>query len=466
MVFAEVFKPFIDESAVTVMFRGTLENIFAAERLDSLFERVAVKQHTGELLFSICADLLSLVVLKSRKSVHAAYLARKEQVSVSVKSVYDKLAGIETAVSEQLVCETGIDLAHVVDELRGARKGPLPGFDVRIIDGNHLAGSDHRIAETRRLGAAVLPGQTLCVLDPQRQLVMNVITCEDAHASERTMIPRMLTLVQPGQCWIGDSSFCTLDFIFGIKNRQAYFLIRQHGQLHGELQGKRKKVGRCSTGVVYEQQLLVRRKDGTATSVRRITIVRDKPTSRGEKEVHLLTNLPAKVRATKAADAYLDRWTIESVFQDLATTLRSEINTLAYPKAALFGFCLALVLFNVMSVIKAALRAAAKGSAEPKEKLSTYYLADEIAGVSRGMAIAIPAPHWEVAFAGLTPKQLAAALKWLAKKVDLQRFQTNPWTPKSAQPKRISGNRGNHVSTYELLLQRKKQPKPRAKALL
>ena len=59
MVFAEVFQPFIEDSPVSVVFRGTLDNIFRAERLDRLFEKVAVKQHTGELLFSTCADLLS-----------------------------------------------------------------------------------------------------------------------------------------------------------------------------------------------------------------------------------------------------------------------------------------------------------------------------------------------------------------------------------------------------------------------
>ena len=39
-------------------------------------------------------------------------------------------------------------------------------------------------------------------------------------------------------------------------------------------------------------------------------------------------------------------------------------------------------------------------------------------------------------------------------KVDLRQFTTNPWTPKRPQPKRISGNRGNHVFTQPILQQR------------
>ena len=454
MVFEEVFEPFVRESAVSVMFRGTLENIFSIQRLDELFETTAVKQRQGQLLFSTCADMLSLVVLKAQKSLHAVYVAQKEQLSVSVKSIYDKIAGIETAVSERLVRDTAADLSGIVDELGAAMEGPLVGFDVRILDGNHLAGTDHRLAELRRLGAAALPGQTLCVLDPQRQLLVDVVSCEDGHANERTLIPAILERVQEKQCWITDALFCTFDYMFGVRQRSAYFLVRQHSGLKGELQGKREKVGRGSTGMVYEQLLTLRRSDGSEMTIRRIRIVRDKPTSKGETEVHLLTNLPAKATPVKAAEAYLDRWNIEQAFQEVTTTLRCEIDTLGYPKAALFGFSLALVVHNVVSTVKAALRASGQGTAEQKQRLSTYYLADEIAGVSRGMAIAIPTEQWEETFGALTPRQLAVKLKWLATKVDLQRFQTHRWSPKKPQPKRLSGNRGNHVSTFALLKQR------------
>jgi IS4 transposase len=430
-----------------------LENIFSAQRLDRLFEESAVRQYSRRLLFSTCADLLSLVVLKSQKALNTVYAARKKELAVSVNALYDKIAGIETQVSERMVRDTATDLAAVVDELEASVPGPLPGFDVRILDGNHLAGTDHRLAELRLRGAAALPGQTLCVLDPQRKLLLDVVTCEDGHANERTLIPAILQRVRKKQCWIADSAFCTMDFMFGMRKRAAYFLVRKHGGLKGEPQGKRKRIGRGSTGWVYEQALLIRKACGSATTVRCLIIVRDKPTSKGETEVHLLTNLPAKVKATKATEAYLDRWNIEQAFQELTTTLKCEIDTLGYPKAALFGFCLALVMYNVVGAVRAALRVAGKGTAQQRERLSTYYLADEISGVSRGMEIAVPETTWEETFAMLTPRQLAAKLKWLAAKVDLGRFQTNRWTPKKPQPKRISGNRGNHVSTFQILQQ-------------
>ena len=187
-------------------------------------------------------------------------------------------------------------MAAVIDELDAPVEGPLPGWDVRILDGNHLAGTDHRIAELRRLGAAALPGQTIPILDPQRKLIEDVIACEDGHANERALIPQVLKRVQPGQCWIGDRAYSTMDMFFTTAERRAKFIIRQHSGLKGELRGRRKKVGRTETGVVYEQALRITHGDGRTMDVRRITVKLDRKTKKGEEEIHLLTNLPARSR--------------------------------------------------------------------------------------------------------------------------------------------------------------------------
>ena len=42
--------------------------------------------------------------------------------------------------------------------------------------------------------------------------------------------------------------------------------------------------------------------------------------------------------------------TLETAFKHIEAYFHSEINTLGYPKAALFGFCLALVADNVLVV--------------------------------------------------------------------------------------------------------------------
>lgn len=262
MVFGRLFEPFIAGSPVSVMFRGTLENLLAAERLDRIFENAAHKQTCRDLAFSTCADLLGMVVTRIRPSLNAAYLAHRQAVTVSVQAVYHKLAGIEPAVSEALVRETARDLAKIQGKMHSSQPGPFPGLDVRIADGNHLAGTQHRLKELRRLGDAALPGHTLAVLDPQRQLIEEVVVCEDGHANQKPLLVRLLGQVQQRQCWIADSDFGTCDFMFGVAQRKAYFLVRQHGALQGEPVGRRRRLGHTDTGVVYQQQLRVTHSDG------------------------------------------------------------------------------------------------------------------------------------------------------------------------------------------------------------
>ena len=457
MVFNEIFDPFIQRSPVSVMFRGTMENIFAAEKLDDLFNRTACWQYEGELLFSTCAEMLSLVVAGMRKSVNSAYRekAKAEEIAVSVKSVYNKLAGIEPEVSECLVRETAKELDALLREMEFAVDGPLPGYDMRILDGNHLAATDHRIKELRSTGFSALPGQAIAVLDPQMQLIDEVIVCYDGHANERSLLPRVLQRVAADQCWMGDSNYCTLGFLFGVADRDAFFLVRQHGSLKGELTGRSKRIGRLKTGSVHEQAVQIRNKSGVMT-VRRITIKLDKPTQKGKQEIHLLTNVGSRVRAARIATAYQCRWKIETAFQMLATTLRSEINTLGYPGAALFGFSLGLVLHNVVSTIKSAMVIAAKKKKKRSpQRLSDYYLADEISTVYRGMSIAIPTEYWQEAFSSITTKQLATKIQYLAQRVDIMEFATNPWKAKPPPKKRPTGRWGSHVATQQLLDQRK-----------
>jgi hypothetical protein len=40
---------------------------------------------------------------------------------------------------------------------------------------------------------------------------------------------------------------------------------------------------------------------------------------------------------------------VETAFKHIAAYFHSEIHTFGYPKAALFGFCLALVAYNVLA---------------------------------------------------------------------------------------------------------------------
>ena len=100
----------------------------------------------------------------------------------------------------------------------------------------------------------------------------------------------------------------------------------------------------------------------------------EKATRDGDTEVFIITNFPKKAAgAKKIAEIYRSRWTIETSFQELEKWFNSEINTLGYPPAALFGFCVALVSYMIVSVIKASL-SSIYGTKIIQEQVSGYYI--------------------------------------------------------------------------------------------
>ena len=454
MVLDDIFERFARQSPVAVMVRAALEHTLSPRAIDALFEQTAQRQYTRTLLFSSVVDLMGTVVAKIQPAVNAAYRAKAEALGVSLRAVYDKLERLEPGLSAELVRHTARTLDPVVTALNGERATWLPGYRVKILDGNHLAGTEHRIKELRTIGAGALPGHALVVLDPQAMLVTDVFPCEDGHAQERSLLGQVLGTVRPRDVWVADRNFCTTDFLFGIARREGGFVVRQHGAtLFIESLGQRRPSGRSETGAVFEQEMRLGDGDGDPMVVRRITVELDLPTRDGETEVHILTNLPAEAADAQAiARLYRRRWTVESAFGELATCLNGEVNTLGYPKAALFAFCVALVSYNVMSVVKAALRSA--HGEEAVEGLSFYYLAEEVAGTHRGMMIAIPEDEWAV-FHGLTASSFGRILLDLAAGVRLSIYRKQVRGPKRPQPKRESGAKIKHVSTAKLLGKRK-----------
>src|SRR5262249_53932433 len=224
--------------------------------------------------------------------------------------------------------------------------------------------------------------------------------------------------------------------------------------LSWEAVGHRKARGRGPTGEVFEQTLKLTGDRGQILFVRRITVVLDAPTRDGDREIHILTDLPAEVAdAITVAELYRKRWTLETAFQELEATLQSEINTLGYPKAALFAFSIALVAYNVLSTVKAALRSV-HGAKVVDQEVSAYDVAEEVAGTHRGMMIAIPADEW-VVFHGMPPRELAPILKRWAGAVRLAEYSKQPRGPKKSRPRRQSGAEVKHVATARLLMKRK-----------
>jgi hypothetical protein len=448
-----IFEPFIDGSPITVMAGAALTRLLSAPRLDALFDKARQGQYHRELLFSTAFHLMAGVVIGTRKSIHHAYQTAPQEVGVSVVAVYDKLKGIETSTSQALVRDLAGEVAPLIDQMGGGLPPLLPGYYTKILDGNCIAASEHRIKELRQTASGALPGKSLAVLDPQRRVILDVFPCEDGHAQERALLGQVVPTIAKDDLWIEDRNFCTFAFLAAIQEREAFFITRQHGNMVCEPLEALQELGRIEGGMVYEQRVRVQGENGPELNLRRIQIHLDHETRDGDKVINLLTNLPSSgpkaVGGLKVATLYRERWKIETAFQELAQHFNSEINALGYPKAALFGFCVALVVFNAIALMKAALRGC-HGAQKVEEEVSNYYIAAELETTSRGMMIAIPQEHWRV-LGKMPVAQFVAVMLMLAGKVNLRHFKKHPRGPKKPQPPRIYDPAHPHVSTAKLL---------------
>lgn len=460
MLFGGVFENYLKDSPLSVMSRATIEHALSASALDALFDRTAERGYTKSLLFSTTVDLMTLVVGGKALHIQAAYHHLRDRVPVTLKCVYDKLQHIETGVSAGLVSHVSGRCEGLITALGGGCKSLLPGYRVRILDGNHLAATQRRLGVTRGHTAGPLPGQSLVVLDPALMLVTDIVPCEDAHTQERALIDQILPLVRERDVWVADRNFCTAEFLCEVAGRRAHVVIRRHRNLSVEAETGYGAEVATDRGWVSDRRVWVCWGGGRMLRLRQVRVRLRTPTEDGDSEVELLTNLPAKVSARKVAEIYLKRWKIEGAFHDLTVSLNCEVNTLGYPKAALFGFCVAVAAYNVLAVLKAALRAV-HGERKVQEDVSGYYMALEWAMVYPGMMIALPASEWEL-FGPMASQELAGYLREWAGKVNLERIRkAPPRKPTSTRTRRIK-DRSPHVSTARLLDEAKKTRRAKA----
>jgi len=449
----QVFERFIEKSPISVMVRAALERVLSADRLDLWYRRTAQKQYTRALLFSTVYELMSQVVFCVQPSVRAAYRAQEADVGTSIISVYNKLNGLETHTSAELVRYSAREFAPLIASMGGERAPWLAGYRIKIVDGNCLEASEHRIKELRTAPGRALPGKSLVVYEPAQGLITDVFPCEDGHAQERALLGSVLASVQRNDLWIADRNFCTRAFLTEIDARGGFFVIREHQGLPWEMVSPLRSGGRTPTGQLAQQRVCVVDAQGHQHLFRRLQIKLDQVTRDGDMFLSILTNLPEQVSAQHVAQLYQNRWKLETAFQHLEAYFHSEINTLGYPKAALFGFCLALVAYNVLAVVLAALRGV-HGEDTVDHTVSLYYIATEISATYKGMMIAIPEPEWGIFYA-MHPVDLAAILLDLARRVPLQAFRKSSRTPKKPSPQGKKAPKKGHVSTAKLLMNRK-----------
>lgn len=449
MLLEKLVKLFLQQRPYCVLVRATLERMLSPTWLDQVFREHATQQYERELLFSSLVEVMARVVTRIEPSVLSAYRALREKLGVSDEAVYQKLRLVEGAVSEALLRDSLVMAQEVLDQLNACDRSWVSGKRVKILDGIICKRHSVGLPNCERCGMRHCR-VALVVWDQPSRLVENVFLTEHGLASERSLLSVVLETVAAGDVWIADRNFCTLGFLLGLAARKARFVIRQHGQLQGIPQGERRSAGQTAHDEPLWEQDVTIAHDGESRTIRRITVELKTPTRDGDRVLHIFSNLtPREASAAKVAELYGRRWTIEVVFLELQTALRCEVKTLGYPRAALFAFCVALVLQNAFSLLHGSLRCV-HGSQRVDEEVSGVLLSQELQKTYEGMLVQIPADRWQE-LSRLTTRKFATLLKRWVATMDLSRYRKTPRGPKKPPPKKTPRSKSGRVSAAVIL---------------
>ncbi len=400
-----------------------LDRALPASWIDEVFQAHRQRQYPRELLFSSVVELMLLVTLGLRPSLHAAARNWGERLPVSLAALYAKVQRTEPAVLRALVQGSAERLVPLVGCL--PERQSLPGWQLRVFDGNHL---------------------------PDNALVCDIVACEDAYESERMGAATLIERAQPQQVWIGDRHFCTQAIVQGLTERGAGCIVREHAR-HPKLRscGPWSEHTDIETGRVREQAIELAEPQGSALRHwRRIEIALHRPTESGDEAIVLWSNLPGEIEAVTIAQLYRKRWRIEGMFGRLESVPGSEIKTLGHPRAALLGFAVAVLAYNVLALLKQFIEHVHRHS-HPQLDVSTYHLTVNISADYGPMLRLLAPEHWPRA--DDDPRQLADRLLRLASRMSPRQLATSKRKPKTAQAKGyVDGTIArSHVSTARVL---------------
>jgi hypothetical protein len=443
----------IHVSPLTVLVRGVLEWACPQSFFEELFDRECrPKQWNRKLTISAIAWLMLTVVSGVRRSVFAAFQADQASDSPTIlataSALYAKYGRIDPRYTTAVIRESGQRMSQLLRAAGVTEPLGWEGYRVVMLDGTDLAGTEHRLKPLRRIKAAGLPGRFVAAYEWATSQVIDAEASEDAYTSERVLVRPILAKAMPGDLFVADRHFCTTEILFTIMDRGAWFVIRQHENLRWWPLKEAELVGRVATGEVWEQPIEVEGTDtGERRRMRRIILKLDTPTDEGDTEIVLLSNLRG-ISALRICEWYRERWTIERHFSLLKTVLHGEIEGLGLPRAALFAMGMAMVAANALNVVKHALRVS--HGVEEFDKLSGYYMADEVAGNFRAVDTLVAEAEW-LTLASQPPEQFWRWSVVVAAQVRTRGLHKHPRGPKKPQPPRASGKKRHHYSTYRLL---------------
>jgi Transposase DDE domain len=422
--------------------------------LDGLFDRFRRGCYERVITFSVLVQLIGDALLQHGGSGRKSFERHREEglLTVSAAAAYQKLGRLPVAVSENFLAETTARLRHVVpSQPQVVLAESLQSFRPIILDGKAVKQVPKRLKPLRGGKRGVLGGKALVALDLQYGLAIAMATHPDGETNDAKLVPQLVPEVRRLTAgavilWIADRQFCDLQQTAEFVDEGHHFLVRYCKKTGFHPDPERpSRTGVDDFGRPYTEEwgYLGRASHKQRRYVRRITLRRT-----GEEDIVLVTDLldENKYPAKDLLAAYLQRWGIERVFQQITEVfaLKQLIGTT--PEGTLFQLAFCLLLYNLIQVVRGYI---AEAQQRKPETISTELLFDDVRRQLIALYEMVGVACAERLFVAVpTAEMVRTRMRQL-----LSTVWTDRWikaTSRKRRPKQTSGQR-NHTSVYRMI---------------
>ncbi len=439
-----------------------LRHVLDEEFLTQLFEDHRGTGSDQKVSFALLVRLVNDALLEHRGSGRQSFQAAREagQLAATDAAAYGKLRRVPLALSEAFLRQATARLREVLPEGMGGDVPPaLRPFRVLVVDGKKLKKLPKRLGALRQVRGKVLGGKVVVGLLLNEGLVVTMHASPDGEANDAPLTPGLLE-----QClqdfdgrhlYVADRQFCDLKIPRRIDERGHAFVIRYSRNV--SFFPERQQEFRDSSGRLVQEAWgwLGRPDEPRRMYVRRITLVRE-----GEEDVSLITNLldAQTFPAEALLEVYLNRWTIERVFQQITEVFHLQTFIGSTPQGAIFQFALCGLLYNLIQAVRGYI---AQAQQRLVRSLSSEMIFGDVCDQLTAGSVLVPQSEL---LALLAPPCSAEQVK-----DRLKQLLTGPWSklwikspPKKKRPPTKQRTvPGGHSSAWKLIQQAKAQPPPR-----
>lgn len=333
-----------------------LRHVVSPEFSAALFARHRGTGCELDVKFGTLVELVTEALLEHGGSGNRSFQRGQTEgrLTATSRAAYGKLGRLRLELSQAFLREATVRLGQVLPtETPSTLPESLRGFQVVAVDGKKIKNLAKRLKPLRSVQGQTLGGKGVVALLLNTQLAIAMEASPDGEANDAPLTPALLEQVQallPGPVlYLADRQFCDLKIPAKMLGRGAHFVIRFSGKMRFFPEKTTTWQDAQGREVCEEWGWLGVPQDKRRLYVRRVTLRRP-----GEEDISLVTDLldAQQVPGQDVLDVYLQRWTIERVFQQVTEVFQLQRLIGSTPQGALFQFSLCLLLYNVIQVVR------------------------------------------------------------------------------------------------------------------